>query len=165
MLAAMRFISLEYNPARTDRAVATVKRVLAPAAKDEKTGNINIFMNLDAPKDEGDFAMYDLLLGTLGFSKDDEDKGKTPEVLFAENIDTTISLLADDKKLRSTFVGKQYVPYLTELKSRGYSPAFAYVVIFKADNKNAAALKWLETNNAKLQEFLAWAKTYRPPAN
>jgi tetratricopeptide (TPR) repeat protein len=165
LLAAMRFISLEYNTARTDRAVATVKRVLAPAEKDEKTGNINIFMNLDAPKDEGDFGMYDLLLGTLGFSKDDEDKGKTAEVIFAESIDTTISLLAGDKKLKSTFVGKQYVPYLAELKSRGFTQAFAYVVIFKSDNKNAAALKWLETNNGKLQEFLAWAKTYRPPVN
>jgi tetratricopeptide (TPR) repeat protein len=69
LLAAMRFISLEYNTTRTDRAVATVKRVLAPAEKDKETGNINIFMNLNAPKDEGDYGMYDLQLGTLGFSK------------------------------------------------------------------------------------------------
>ena len=51
---------------RTQQAAAIIRDVLKPAPKDPKTGNTQIFLSLDAPKDEGDFGMYDLMLGTLG---------------------------------------------------------------------------------------------------
>lgn len=166
LLSAIRFISLEYASTRTDVAVATVRSVMAAAEKNEKTGNTTVNLDFFAPEDEGSFTIYDLLIPTLGVIDEEKNKGaqeKTREEKFAAGIDSVISLLADDKKLKNTFVGKQYIPFVSEMKTRGFSQVFSYVVIFKADNKNPAARKWLETNNGKLQEFLAWAKTYRPP--
>jgi tetratricopeptide (TPR) repeat protein len=158
LLAAARLISLELNSQRTNRSVIIFLEVLKSAKKDEKTGNINIFMDLNAPKDEGDFAMYDLLLGTLAITKGDDDKNKSDEEMFAEAVDTMISILSEDKKLSKTFVGKTYIPFMAEMKKKGHSKAFAYLVLQKDGNKTAE--KWLMENKNKLSEFIEWGKAY-----
>ncbi|MGH9946680.1 MAG: tetratricopeptide repeat protein [Pyrinomonadaceae bacterium] len=162
-LAAARHISLEPNTARTDPSAGIIKGVLEPAEKNEKTGNITINLDFSAPKDEGDFAIFDLFLGTMMSVKSDKDKGKSLEDIFAESIDSVIGLLAEDKKLKSTFVGKNYIPFVAEMKARGHSRAFAYLVLYKTGNDKA--LKWLTENEAKLRDFLAWGKAYAPPGN
>ncbi len=159
-LAGARFIALEYNTPRTDRAALTVKSTLQPAPKDEKTGNIQILIDMNAPTDEGDFAMFDLFLGTMMTVRDEKDNGKSLEEIFADSIDSIIALVAEDKKLRSTFVGKNYIPFLAEMKQKGYSRSFSYIVLHKTGNQNA--LKWLTENSAKMVEFLTWAKSYNP---
>lgn len=158
VLAAARLISLELNTQRTQQSVAIFLDVLK-AKKDDKTGNINIFMDLNAPKDEGDFGMYDLLLGTLTTVKGEKDKDKTENEIFAEAVDTMISLLTEDKKLKSTFVGKTYIPFMAEMKKQGFSKTFAYLVLQQNGNKDA--LKWLVENELQYTKFLNWAKNYQ----
>ncbi|MBS1797966.1 MAG: tetratricopeptide repeat protein [Acidobacteria bacterium] len=161
MLAAARLISLELNTARTKRSVGIFLKPLQSAKKDEKTNSINIYINMNAPKDEGDYSVYELLLGTLMTVKADQDDKKTEEEIFASAVETLIGILADDKKLKSTFVGRNYVPFMTEMKRLGYAKIFAYLVL--QQNGNETAEKWLTDNAKKTLEFLEWAKTYSPP--
>jgi tetratricopeptide (TPR) repeat protein len=160
-LSAARFISLEYNTDRTDAAVKTLTSILKPAEKDPKTGNINIFMDLNAPKDEGDFGMFDLLLGTLVTVRGDEDKNKSDNQMFIEGIGSVIALLDEDKKMGSTFVGKTYVPFMVEMKKKGHLDTFGNMVLYLNDKNNPDASKWVKANGPKLQEFIAWAKAYQ----
>jgi tetratricopeptide (TPR) repeat protein len=162
MLAAVRFVSLEYNTQRTVRSSAIVVGGLDSAKKDEKTGSINIFMDLSAPKDEGDFGMYDLLLPTLMTVKDEKDGSKSKGELFAESFETFVSLLSEDKKLKSTFVGKVYIPYLVELKKAGHAKTLSYLVLRQAGG-NDEATKWTELNGDKIVALINWAKNYAPP--
>ena len=83
LLSAARLISLEINSTRTKRSVEIFLDVLKPASKDEK-GNINITLDFNAPKDEGEFMALDLLLGTLTTVRTEEDKGKTDNEMFAD---------------------------------------------------------------------------------
>ena len=83
-LAASRFFSLEYNTSRSKTASAIISGVMKPADADPATGNISIIMNMNAPKDEGDYNMYDFVLGTLLTVKSDKDKNQTEEEVFAE---------------------------------------------------------------------------------
>ena len=159
LLAAARFITMEINSQRAQRSVTIFLDTLKSAKKDEKTGNINIFLDLNAPKDEGDFGMYELLLGTLTTVKDEKDKNKTEEEIFADAVDTLIGLLEGDKKLASTFVGKTYVPFMVDMKKNGYSKIFAYLVLQQQGNKQAE--KWLIDQGQKTIDFINWAKTYQ----
>jgi tetratricopeptide (TPR) repeat protein len=159
LLAAARLISLEINTDRTKKSVDIFLSVLNGAKKDEKTGNINIFLDMNAPKDEGDFGMYDLLLGTLTTVKAEKDKNKTENEIFADAVDTMISLLSEDKKLNSTFVGKTYIPFMAEMKSKGFSKTFAYLILQQSGNK--AAQIWLNDNNQQGINFINWAKNYQ----
>ena len=159
LLAAARLISLEINTQRSKQSVDIFLNILSAAKKDEKTGNINIILDFDAPKDEGDFGIYDLFLGTLTVVKSDEDKNKTENEIFAEAVDTLIALLAEDKKLKSTFVGKTYIPFMVEMKKQGFSKTFAYLVL--QQNGNKEALKWLVENEQQNIKFINWAKSYQ----
>ncbi|MBA2336035.1 MAG: tetratricopeptide repeat protein [Blastocatellia bacterium] len=161
MLAAARLISLEINSQRTKQSAAILLNGLKPAEKNAKTGNTTIFLDFDAPKDEGDFGMYDLFLGTLTTIRKDEDKNKSDNEIFAEAIDTFIALLSGDNKLKSTFTGKNYVPFLTDMKRQGHTKAFAFLVLYQ--NGNTEALKWLTENKPKLVALVNWAKTYELP--
>lgn len=158
--AAARLISLEFNSPRTQRSAEIIRAVLAPAKKDDK-GNINIFMDLNAPKDEGDFGMYDLFLGTLTVPKDDKEKAKTEEETFADGVSTLIALIEEDKKLSSTFIGKNYVPFLSEMKKLGHVRPFSYIVMFHGGNPLAE--KWIAANGDSVMAFLKWANEYRLP--
>ena len=160
-LAAARFLSLEYNTDRSGIAAKIIVDVLKPE-KNPKTGNISITLNLDAPKDEGDFSMYELFLGTLTTVKGDKDKDKTENEMFVSAIGTLIALIEEDKKLKSSFVGKKYVPFVADMKKQGFAEVFGYMVLYLSGNQDAS--KWLEKNDAKIGQFVAWAKTYQLPA-
>ncbi|MBX7055803.1 MAG: tetratricopeptide repeat protein [Pyrinomonadaceae bacterium] len=157
--AAARFLTLEYNSKRSATAANIITEVLKPAEKDPKTGSINIFMDMNAPKDEGDFGMYDLMLGTLTTVKSDKDKNKSENEVFVEALGTVIGLLAEDKKLGSSFVGKNYIPFLVELKKKGHLEPFGYMVLYISGKKDA--MTWLEANNEKFGSFLAWSKAFQ----
>jgi Tfp pilus assembly protein PilF len=159
LLAAARLMPLEINTDRAKQSAAIFLDILNPAKKDEKTGNINIFLDMNAPKDEGDFGTFDLILGTLTAVKSEKDKDKTENEIFAEAVDTVISLLEEDKKLKSTFVGKTYIPYMVEMKKQGFSKTFAYLVL--QQNGNKEALKWLVENEQQNVKFINWARSYQ----
>lgn len=160
LLAAGRFLTLEINTQRASRAAAIFLDVLKAAEKDEK-GNINIFLDLDAPKDEGDFGAMDLFLGTLTAVKTEKDKNKSKIEIFADAVDTVIALLSEDKKLGSTFVGRTYLPFMVELKKQGYTKHLAYLILQQNGNKEAE--EWLIDSGPKTLAFLNWAKSYQPP--
>lgn len=159
MLAAARHLTLEINTPRAGRSVSIFLNALQSAKKNEKTGNINIFVDGDAPKDEGDFLMYDLMLGTLTTVKAEKDAKKSESEIFAEAVDTLIALLSEDKKLASTFVGKTYIPFLVEMKKRGFTKTFAYLVLQQSGSKEAE--KSLIDNADQTLAFMNWAKSHQ----
>jgi len=161
LLAAARFLALEINSSRSQAAAAIIRDVLKPASKDAKTGNINIFVNMDAAKDEGDFGMYELFLGTLTTMRSDKEKDKTDDEMFVSAIGSLIAIIDEDKNLKSTFVGKQYVPFVAELRKKGYAEVFGYAVLYLSGK--ADAMKWLEAHDKQFGEFVAWAKAYQTP--
>lgn len=158
LLAASRLISLEYNTVRTQRAVAIFQSILKKPEKDEKTGSINIFMNMNAPKDEGDFGIFDLFLGTLMVVDKDKNKDKSEIDIFADAIDSVIALLDEDKKYSSTFVGKTYIPFMAEMKKRGFTKPFACIILKVSGNPDAE--KWIVDNNKLTLEFVNWSRSY-----
>lgn len=162
LFAASRFLSVEFNTARSASAAAIIVDVLKPPSKDPKTGNTQIFFDIDEPKDEGDFGSVNLILPMLGISKEDKDKNKTENEQFVDRLESVLAFVAEDKKLASTFVGKNYVPYMVDMKKNGYLEVFAYTVLYVSGKKDA--MDWLKNNDAKFGSFVAWAKSYRLPS-
>lgn len=162
LTAALRFATLEFNTVRSQRAAAIVMLVLGPAERNEK-GDIVINMNLDAPKDEGDFGMYDLLLGTLGTINDEKDKAPKAEAQkFIDTLSSAIGLLGDDKGLRKTFTGKEYVPFLVALKNAGHLEALAHVIRWQSGAGDTDTTDWIKAHEDAIIKMHQWSKTYKP---
>lgn len=156
-LAASRLITLETNTPRSARASAVILEVLKPAEKNDK-GGYTITLDLFAKKDEGDFGTVELFLGTLNAIEKDENKNKSKNEIFADSVGTLIALVAEAKDIKSTFVGKTYVPFMIELKKKGYVKHFAYLVLQQSGNKEAE--EWLIKEGKTTIEFFDWIKKY-----
>jgi len=166
LLASARLISLEVETPRAKDAVKIFLDVAQGSATKEANGDVTINLNLGAPTDEGEYGAIELLLAISGQVDDKKDeaekteKPKTEEEKFTSKIDLLISFLADDKKIKSTFVGRNYVPFMVEMKNRGFVQVFSYLVLQQGGNKTAE--KWLIDNSQKTLDFINWAKTYQP---
>ena len=163
LLAASRFVTVEYNTQRTVQASRMIAATVDGGQRDPKTGNIVVNLDFFAPKDEGEFAMYDLMLGTLMTIEDEkeEKKNRSKGEKFVDAMDSLIAMFAEDKKLKSTFVGKNYIGYLDALKKAGHTPAFAYLVLRQAGGSPEAE-KWTQLNSDKIMALIDWAKAYQP---
>lgn len=166
LFAAARIMSVETFSPRTRRAATIFQEVLTGGArKGNEPNSINIFVDTNEPKDEGDFSGISLILGLVSAGTDitEENKNKTEEEKFADKVKSLIGFVEEDaKKNKSTFVGKNYVPFLREMKQRGYVETFAYVVLANGGNEKAA--KWvLNDNPQKVVEFMNWAKNFQLP--
>lgn len=166
LLAAARLMSTENFSQRTQRASVIFQDVLTGGARKGKEPNsITIFVDTDEPKDEGDFSGLSLILGLVSAGSDisKENKNLTEEEKFVEKVESFIGFLSSEsKKTKSTFVGKNYIPFMLEMKQRGYVKPFAYLVLTNAGN--SAAAKWVAADNKeKVVEFMNWAKNYQPP--
>jgi Tfp pilus assembly protein PilF len=165
LLAASRFISLEYATARSKRAAAIIDSVMGSTAA--KTGTDNkttISLDLGAPTDEGDFGAAELLMAMVdagGKGADPPEKNTTPQDMFVTRIEGLIAFLdGNDKKLKNTFSATNYFPFMLEMKRLGYVKPFAYIVLLH--NGDPAAANWIKENQPKTAEFLSWAKNYSP---
>jgi hypothetical protein len=164
LLAASRMLSLEINSERSRRASLIFQEVLKAGVSKGDNGNINILVDMSEPKDEGDFTSLSLIMGMLGAGTEGEaeSKNKSFEDKFVDKVDGFIGFLASDaKKAKSSFVGKNYVPYLLALKEKGYTKVFSYLVLQQSGN--AEAEKWILSNSQKAVDFLDWAKSYELP--
>ena len=161
LMVAARYLGLDQkNPARVKRAAAIILDKLKKPEEDAKTGNINIFLDMGAPKDEGDFGMYELLTSISGVSTDEDKKAnKTENQKFIESLSMLISMLSEDKKLRSTFVGKTYIPYLDAMRKAGFHETLGYLVLQTSGNSDAS--KWTAANPKKVLEFYEWSRAYQ----
>jgi hypothetical protein len=159
LFAASRLISLEYNTARSQKAASIITDVLKAPSKDPKSGNIQIILDADAPKDEGDFGSLDLMLSMMMVATDDDKaKNRSENERFIDALDSVFGLALSDKKLGSTFVGKNYFPFIAAMKKNDFMETFGYLTLFLSGNRDAG--EWLQRNDAKVKKFLEWAKAY-----
>lgn len=166
ILAAARFISLEFNTQRSERAASILYNLVSGGTTKKADGSLTIDLDLSAPTDEGDFGAADLI---LSISEEVDDKSEknaaatTAEGKFIGKLESLTSFAGEgDKKLKSTFSGRYYLPFLVEMKKQGHLEAFAHLVLLRTGNQNSE--NWLNGNVQKANAFLIWAKTYEPPA-
>ena len=160
LLAAARLISLEANSNRTKNSATIFREVIGGNATQSADGKTTINLDPNAPKDEGDFTSFDLTLSVLAAVKPDTVENKSDLDNLANAVEKVVALLAEDKSLASTFVGKNYIPFMIEMKTRGYVKPFACLVLIQEENPSAEL--WLDQNKPKVSEFLVWARSYKP---
>ena len=166
VLVLARFLTLEPTSSRSDTAYKKFQDILGSGVSQGKDSNtINIFMNTNAKKDEGDFGPIELFLGlSKAASLSDKNKGKTRMELFVSQMESFFAVVSetDAKDLKSSFVWNYYSPYFKEMKKQKFVEAFCYYISQK--NGDPDVQKWLAANQAKAHEFLAWSKDFVWPS-
>jgi tetratricopeptide (TPR) repeat protein len=167
LLAAARFLALEHSTQRSTAAVRLVRAVLGGGATaGNKPNEINLSLDLNSKKDEGDFTTIETVLGLSGaLALTDKEKDKTEAQKLVGQMETVLAVLAEqgEKKQPPTFVRQFYVPYFVEMKQRGHVEAFVYHALKSSGLPGVR--EWTESNSGRVMQFLIWSKKYPWPAD
>ena len=163
LFAVMRFLVLEPKSQRAPTAYRIFSDVLRGGVGQGKNPNeINIFVDMGAKKDEGDFGALEL---TLSLSKavgaTEKNKEKSEAQQLVDQLNTFLGVISetDPKGDRSKFTWQYYIPYFIELKKRNYIEPFAYYI---SQSSNISGVpEWLQANEARVNEFVSWSKSYQ----
>lgn len=166
LFAAARFLTLEPQTARSDVALRLMREVLGGGVTAGKNPNeINISINMNPKKDEGDFDSIEMMLGlSKAVGSLEESKGKSEIRLLVEQVDSLLAVVSEneDAKKGTSFVYKYYVPYFVEMKQKGLVEPFVY---YTHQRSNIPGVReWVETHSGRVLQFLTWSKNYRWPA-
>jgi hypothetical protein len=146
LLANCRFLVLEPNSARSNHARQQVLGIVHGNVKSDPTKNqTNITLNINTPKDEGDFGTVQLMLSLLVASKMAKAEVKDPLPGTFESLFKMMSEVSEDK--RTGFGWKYYAPYFIEIQKRGFVPSFLDHILQdkpSRDDKMAEFLNWSE---------------------
>lgn len=163
LLAACRFLILEPNSTRSERALKSIQQIMGAGVYRKSEKEINIFVEEQQKKDEGDFGPVDLFLKlSKAANYAEENKNKTEMELLIHNFESLFAVLSETTvKEGSKFTWKYYAPYFVELKKQGYTETFVYLINRRSGI--AGVFEWLDQNQKKLADFLAWSRAYQWP--
>jgi len=163
LFAVMRFLVIEPRSRRTASAYKIFSDILSGGATPGKNPNeINIFMDLGAKKDEGDFGAIDLTLGlSSAVGATEKNKNKTEAQRLVDQLNTLLAIVSeqDPKADKTKFTWRYYIPYFIELKQKNYVEPFAYYI--SQASGLPGVVEWLQANEARVNEFLSWSRSYQ----
>ena len=148
MYALMRFVTLEPNSARTYSAASQVFRLHHLGVEEGSSPQeINLGVDVDAPKDEGDFGALEIGRATTAASQyleAGQSISKADAAVEALEQFLQICVELDDEDLQDTFTWQHLAPLLLDLQRDGTFKAFAYVLALRAGFDGA--VEWLESH-------------------
>jgi tetratricopeptide (TPR) repeat protein len=162
ILALMRFLGLEPKSDRAANARRILLEELQGSVKVGAQDQINILMNMDAKKDEGDFTTLDLILNMAVAGMYLEDKKELGQVRkLVGCIESFLGMMGESgqKDKKPGFVARYYMPYFKFLSEKGLAETYAYLILEGSGNEEIAA--WLKENSAKVYEFQLLNEDYR----
>lgn len=167
LLAAARFLTLESDTERAKLALRIMREVLGGGAKQgAKPNEIQVLVEMNPKKDEGDFTTMEAVLGlTAAFALSEKEQQKTEAERTVSQISRFIAILAEqnEKKKQDSFTHRFYVPYFVELKQKGHAEAFAYNAL--RGSNLPGVREWLDANSGRVMQFLIWSKSYQWPTD
>ena len=165
LFAVMRFLVLEPKSRRATNAYKIFSELLrGGVSQGQNAGQINIFVDMDAKKDEGDFGAVELALSltkAAGATEKNKDKSEAQQLVDQLNTFLAIVSETDPKGDKSKFTWRYYIPYFIELKNRNYVEPFAYYISQASDINGVA--EWVKANESKVNEFVSWSKSFQWP--
>jgi tetratricopeptide (TPR) repeat protein len=166
LLAALRYLSLEPQGVRAKQAAASARHLLDAGVTRTSPTNIEIALDTEAPKDEGDFSVESTMLAVLSAARLDEKAAKQPASRqVADQIGTFLSFLSErsaEGRARS-FASETYVPFLVAIERAKLSEAFGYFVFGSLELDGAA--EWTTRHRDEMTRLGLFLEEYGRQSN
>jgi len=158
LFALTRFLTLEPQSPRSENARNQLLSIMQGGAKRDPShsNQINITLNPNTPKDEGDFGAAEVMLGMLAASRlsKQSTSAHNPSEDLVESFRSLFQVLSElPAEDRSGFGWEYYAPYFMELQRQQLVPSLLQHIFPNMVFKNALPHK-----------FLKWSEDYRWPA-
>jgi tetratricopeptide (TPR) repeat protein len=158
--------SLFYGGGYKTPALLAAARFLTLESDTERANEIQVTVEMNPKKDEGDFTTMETVLGlTAALALSEKEQQKTEAERTVSQISRFISILAEQSEMKKqdSFTHRFYVPYFVELKQKGHAEAFAYNAL--RGSGLPGVREWLDANSGRVMQFLIWSKSYQWPTD
>ena len=151
-LAYLRFLSLESEGERAKDAARRALALLGAGVEQKDDQNVTITIDAKPRKEEGDFAMVEMMMGIAGAALFLPEKKDLSEFEKRRaHVAGALAMIAEAHEGRD-FTSKQIVPYFRTLYDRKLLDVYAGVALRSLDLPGEAA--WTEANRAAIEGFL-----------
>jgi tetratricopeptide repeat protein len=160
LFALSRFLLLEPGTARTAEGYNLWIRVLNGGVSPTGQGGLNLAVNPNQKKDEGDLTKLDLFIG-LSKAAALKTAGDQAQIqILAGQMDNLLGVYADQQPGddKGTFLWTYYMPYFAEMKKQNFVEPFVYFVSQRTTLPGTR--EWLNANRERVAAFLNWSKGY-----
>ncbi len=158
LYAALRFLSLEPAGPRAEEAAALARANLNHGVSRGADAKIEVLVDPNADKDEGDFNSESILLSLLAagrLSGGGEQKAECEQLVVQLGIFLAMLEGADEEKSepkgRTVFARATYLPFLTTVQREGVADAFGYRVF--AALHPAESLAWTSDHRTEVDRL------------
>jgi tetratricopeptide (TPR) repeat protein len=164
LLALSRYLVLD---AAADRAAPRYnlwRQLLNGNARPpDQNGQIQIFVNPNQKKDEGNLQTLDMDISMSKVVAFKTSEGKTQMQSLFQQVDSLFAMYAkrppDEDK--DKFLWTYYMPYFIEMQQKSFVEPFVYYVSQRTSIPGVR--EWLDANRDRVNAFLDWSKNYSWP--
>ncbi len=151
----MQFVLLEPNTRRSQDAAKKIYALLYQGLKQKENGGMDIVVNPNSPKDEGDYTAIELALSVAAAASIAE-KSKDSKVDLARHTEALTSFIQicseiEDKNLEATFTWQYAAKNMIALQNSGNFKTYSYILAARAGIQGAAS--WLDENQEKIKKM------------
>ncbi|HET7435008.1 MAG TPA: tetratricopeptide repeat protein [Thermoanaerobaculia bacterium] len=158
ILEYLRFLALEPATPRSATAAVRVLDLLDLGVSKTGRKTINIAVDPDARKEEGDFSAFEMMMGLLAGAKlGEKQKGSEFDAVRGQLASALAMLTESPQQRGSSYTETQNVPFFSKLVETKMLDTFAGRALAPANLKGTDV--WLKKNAAALQELDAFLKT------
>jgi len=156
VMAATRFLTLESDTARSGGVVVWIDELFTRGVKVTGPDSTNVTVNMDGPKDEGDFTAADVMLGMVQASKN------LKEIEMEGSFDmhrlkTLLSVVSETPEGKG-FAMEYYVPFYKEVAGRKAGSALAAAALRGMKSKEIDT--WIAGHPKEMAEFAGIEKSF-----
>ena len=156
LLATFRFLTLEPTGARSQPAAQTLVALLNRGITQQGESEIEITLDPDPPKEEGDFKSAEMILalsGALRFTEEGEKKNELES--YVHSLETLVEVLSEDPT--DSWVDRTYSGFFIEAQRAGKLEALARMALSSLGLPGSR--EWLGKNTAQLEDMVEWLQT------
>ena len=164
LLALSRFLVLEPRTARSSQAVAWIGEIFSKGVTSDGKGNVEIQIDTEAPKDEGDFSSLDLMVAMSQAASPEMIEAAGGKLEHPPDVQRLSDVLLAMTELEAPeppagFAARHYGPYYSALVRQKHLDAFVYYALQASPNTGVA--DWLTKNRKPVEGMLSWSKAFR----
>jgi tetratricopeptide (TPR) repeat protein len=163
LLAMSRYLVLDGAAPRAGARYGLWRQLLNGNARPNPNGQIQILVNPNQKKDEGNLQILDTDISMSKALSLKTSTGKAEMQILFEQIESLFTIYAkrepgDDK---DKFLWTYYMPYITEMQQKKFVEPFVY---YASQRSGIPGVQdWMNTNSAWVAAFLDWSKRYSWP--
>ena len=161
LLALLRFLTLEPDPARSEGVLSLLRNVLESQAEEKAEGDVLVTINSDSDTLEGDFSSAELMLAVSRAGQfTEERRDRTDLENMVDQLGSLFAFMDETDEPKDTgFAMEYYVPYFVELRKNNFQEALVHYI--HQSSEAPAVSEWLDANYQQVKRFEDWSQTHQ----